>query len=233
MTLYPEAEWVPWRLLDPQGRATYYDGLNVPVAVVLHTAEGYESTIRAWAAAGEYGRSWHFTICDDGRVLQHLEFADGGYHASITAQQAAAQPPIWSLWRGPGENVNYYTIGIEHTGFHGDGFLAAQRESSRKLCRWLAAELNIAYDRDHFPPHADIDLMNRVNDFDTPAWREVHYEFLFEEENMMTAAEQARLERIELLLAGNGIKLPDGTALAGDQALAYLDAAGVSLMQYV
>ncbi|RTL26157.1 MAG: N-acetylmuramoyl-L-alanine amidase, partial [Rhodocyclaceae bacterium] len=117
---YPEAEWVPWKYLSEHGQTTYFKGQNRPEAAVLHIAQGYASTARQWAITGHYGASWHFFVCRDGHVMQHLDFEDGGYHAGI--EVPPAPEPIWPLWKGAGININTYTIGIEHEGFSGDGF---------------------------------------------------------------------------------------------------------------
>ena len=194
---YPEAEWLPWRAESPDGRPTFYAGVNRPLAVVLHTMQGFASTAREWAARGHFGQSWHYTVARDGRVYQHLEHDDGGYHAGITASHAAAHPPTWTLWRGPATNVNHYVIGIEHEGFAGAVLLdERQRRASRKLCHWLAATLAIPLDRAHFPAHAEIDVVNRVNDFDYPSAREWYYRYLLEEPEM-TRDEIAAIARDE------------------------------------
>lgn len=181
MSIYPKAEWVPWKYDSTDG-PTYFKGVNIPSAVVLHVMQGYASTARAWANAGHYGASWHFTIAQNGTVLQHLDFKDGGYHAGIASPPAPT--PTWALWRKNGQNVNTYTIGIEHEGFSGTPFTPEQAEASRDLCRWLSTEIGFPFDRDHFPPHADIDLINRSDDFNSPALRADHYAFLFEEDDM-------------------------------------------------
>lgn len=197
---YPQAEWVPWKYESSQG-PTYFRGINKPVAVVLHVAQGYASTARAWAAQGHYGASWHYTVGRDGSVMQHLEHTDGGYHAGIASPPAPT--PTWALWKGSHLNVNCYTIGIEHEGFSGDGFTEPQREASRALCRWLGNELSFKYDRDHFPPHADIDLINRPLDFAPPEGREAHYQFMFEEDEM-TPDEKEMLYELTRAMTGFG-----------------------------
>jgi hypothetical protein len=204
MSRYPEAEWVPWRYLSDSGQPTYFKGINRPEAVVLHVMQGYMSTARQWAIVGHYGASWHFSVGRDGSVMQHLDFEDGGYHAGIGPTRPNGQPtpePTWALWKGWGPNVNTYTIGIEHEGFSGDGFTVEQQRASRDLCRWLAADLGVPYDRDHFPPHADIDLVNRANDFAPPDGREAHYQYMFEEESM-TPEERAKLDAVYAALTG-------------------------------
>ena len=228
MTHYPGAELAMWKYRDAAGNPTYFKGMNRPEAVVLHISQGHASTARAWAAQGHYGASWHYFVCIDGTVLQQLEHEDGGYHAGIASPPAPT--PTWPLWRGSTQNINTYTIGIEQEGFSGDGFPEAQRLASRDLCRWLASELGFPYDRDHFPPHADIDLVNRPNDFGPPEYREEHYRFMFEEESL-TPEDVARIDRLEKLLAANGIAKDPAAYVAsgydpalltfGEEAVAY------------
>lgn len=219
MTLrYPSAKWVPWKLDSPQGPTYYHNGCT-PAAVVLHVMAGYATTAVQWAAAGHYGASWTYTVARDGTVFQHLDHNDGGYHAGIPASNPK---PRWSLWRGHSVNVNSYTIGIEHEGFPGEPMTQAQAESSRKLCRWLADTLGFPFDRDHFPPHADIDLINRPSDFNTPELREQFYQFLFEEDEM-SVEDKARLDRLERIFAGWGFHDDDGNPLTGEAALTYID----------
>ena len=179
MNRYPGAEWVPWRYTSPQGQ-TYWAGVCKPSAVVLHIMAGYATTARQWAGEAHYGASWHFTVAQDGTVMQHLELDDAGYQAGIPS---TAPTPTWRLWRGHDQNVNWYTLGVEHEGFPGTPFTAEQAAASRDLCRWLASELAIPFDREHFPAHAEIDVVNRVNDFNTPELREAHYAYLFQEED--------------------------------------------------
>jgi hypothetical protein len=202
MSRYPNAEWVPWKYNSEYG-PTYYKGTNKPEAVVLHVMQGYLRTARTWAAQGHYGASWHFSIGVDGTVLQHLEFEDGGYHAGISVN---SKKPTWPLWKGHEVNVNNYTIGIEHEGFSGEGFTDEQRRASKDLCAWLAAELGIPFARDRFPPHADIDIVNRPLDFAPPAQREEFYKFLFEEEDMGMSDNDI------LAVFGSTERLPSGEA---------------------
>jgi hypothetical protein len=231
---YPHAEWVPWRPLSPGGRPTFYAGTNQPVAVVLHVMQGYQQTARRWAESGHFGVSWHYSIGRDGRVMQHLDHGDGGYHAGISAARAAAFPPSWTLWRGAAENVNHYTVGVEHEGFAGEQFTLPQAQASRRLCRWLAAVLDIPMDLHHFPSHALIDLRDRPNDFNTPALRAEFYDFLFAEdpvEPMKLQEIEVRLARLEGIVGANGVDV-GGERLRGEAALESLHRRGISLALY-
>lgn len=108
---YPGAVWTPWKYESESG-PTYYRGMCDPIAVVNHIMQGYHQTALEWSRQGHYGASWHFTIARDGRVWQHLDLNDGGYHAGIGRNRT----PSWKLWKGHDFNINGYTIGIEHEG---------------------------------------------------------------------------------------------------------------------
>ena len=231
---YPHAEWLPWKPISPAGQPTNYAGRNTPAAVVLHVMQGYQRVARQWAEAGHFGASWHYSVGRDGEVLQHLDHADGGYHAGITAEKARLHPPTWPLRRGTAVNVNHYTIGVEHEGFAGAQFTLPQAEASRRLCRWLARELRIPFDRDHFAPHAAVDPRDRAHDFNTPALRDEFYAYLFaKDETVDTLVAdlrnlEARIDRTERLVGANGIE-HGGERLRGEVALASLDSRGISL----
>jgi hypothetical protein len=51
----------------------YYAGVmskaRPPDGAVLHIMQGHMSTARAWATAGHYGASWHFSV---GRVANDM-----------------------------------------------------------------------------------------------------------------------------------------------------------------
>lgn len=154
------ALWVPWRY-DSESGPTYYRGENRPVAIIVHIMQGHGNAAREWALGGHYGASWHGTIYRDGRRLQHLEERDGGYHAGIPA---TAPSPTWPLWRGHGQNVNRYTIGLEHEGFTGEPWPAAQIEASAEFAAFWCELLGIPADRKHIVGHCEIDLVNRRDD---------------------------------------------------------------------
>ena len=213
MSRYPGVEWVPWKYPSPTGRPTYYKGQNKPEACILHIQEGHAQTARQWAMEGHFGASWHFTVARSGHVMQHLDFEDGGYHAGVADTQASTHPPVWPLWKGKGINVNHYTIGIEHEGFHNEPWPDVQREASRSLCNWLAGQLGIPSPADdamvagalgpgdryllHYPPHSAIDRINRVNDFAPLAERRVFYEWLKAQGgDALTPEERAMLDEL-------------------------------------
>lgn len=199
----PLAEWVPWKYPagapeSAVGQPTYYANANKPIATVLHVMQGYQRTARQWAESGFYPKSWHFSIGRDGSAMQHLEFRHGGYHAGITRAVAELRPPTWNLWRGPNVNVNTYVVGIEHEGFSGQPFTPEQTETSIAICLWIADQLEVPVDIDHFPPHAFIDTRDRANDFNIPGLRAAHYAQLLAagntEDDMTPAEVQAMID---------------------------------------
>lgn len=210
MSFYPGAEWVPWKYQGPM-KVSYFKGLNRPKAVVLHVMAGYLRTSRAWAISGYDDASWHYSIGRDGTVLQHLRHEDGGYHAGVVNR------PTWNLYTGT--NPNLYTIGIEHEGFPREPFTEPQSRASRDLCRWLSRTLNIPMDREHFPPHAVIDTINRPNDFNTPALREEFYRYLFEEEDEMTPEQAQKLEAVWRALCAGQPEILDAWNANGNSLL--------------
>lgn len=160
MSRFEGATWAPWKHESEAG-PTYYRGENRPVAVVIHIMQGYHGTALEWARTGHYGASWHFTVARDGRRWQHLELADGGYHAGIGASNPA---PTWRLWRGHGVNINRYTVGIEHEGFSGEPWPEAQLRASAGTTAWCLEQMDQSCDRDHVLGHYEIDLVNRRDD---------------------------------------------------------------------
>ena len=82
-----------------------------PKAVMSHVMQGYQSTMLLWAQDGLYqGKSAHFTIGRDGRIVQHVSIWDPAWHAGDVAN------PTWANYI-PGSNPNRSVIGIEHEGF--------------------------------------------------------------------------------------------------------------------
>jgi hypothetical protein len=171
-----------WRPTDDSGTPAYYANQNDPIAAVIHISVGWRRTAEGWAAAGYSGASWHYYNCLDGQILRQLDHRHGGYHAGIGRRRPNGTnnpEPTWPLWRGWNSNVNLYTVGIENEGF--GPLTVPQQRSLKWLCQWLADVEGFPYDRDHFPAHADIALIDRPNDFGILADREAIYRYLFEQ----------------------------------------------------
>jgi hypothetical protein len=223
--IFPGAEYVPWRPADDAGNPTYYAGLCEPDALVIHRLEGYATTARQWARDGHFGASWTWTVLgrsptdptgiNDGKVLQHLDLHDGGYHAGLSDAQAAAAPPTWPRWRGRwGGSINLYTLGVEAEGFSGQPLTEKQLIAIRSIAVWCARRFGWPWEPDRFPPHAEIDRWNRVNDFNTPELRHQLYDFMFREDLMgADIRDGVDVGAIRIPLEGAAVKRRDARLL--------------------
>ena len=111
---------------------------------------------------------------------------------------------------------------MEHEGFAGTPFTTRQAEASRDLCRWLAAQLGVALDRAHFPAHAEIDRINRAQDFNPPHLREEHYAYLL--------ATSGRTEQQQLEKAGIEVQR---VPLSQGRSIALIDVLNRSAGQWI
>ena len=106
------AGWMPGAEKVPSSAWGYddvpEDGMFVD-AVVSHVAQGYMQGLIGIAKQAAPGKSWHFSIGRDGRIVQHVSIADPAWHAGDV------NGPTWALFDG--RNPNKRTIGIEHEGF--------------------------------------------------------------------------------------------------------------------
>lgn len=199
---------VPWRYIAEDGvNRCFYLG-NKPEACVIHISGGWRSTAVQWATVGHYGASWGHYICLNGDILRHLQKNQGGFHAGVSKMRGNVRRPYptWVGFKGWEEdghpNVNVYTDSIEMEG-QGE-FTEAQKVSLKWLCQWLAQDRGYAYVRENFPPHADIDLIDRPNDFGTPTYREEIYKYLFQDEEDALKLTELQTENLLLrLFAGS------------------------------
>ncbi len=119
MAICPFAEWVPapdWKHGYPSG-----DMLR-PQGAVLHSAEGNRQSALD-LLAGPKQASWHFFICRDGILLQHIDTSQIAWHA-----------------RNPGGWANKTHWGFEHEGYAGEPLTDAQVDMDVRLLRWLWPE---------------------------------------------------------------------------------------------
>lgn len=90
---------------------------NPAKGVVLHSAEGYKDGIISRIDGPDV--SWHFTVMQDGSVLQHYSLTHCCWHAGNYM-------------------ANTNLIGIEHEGVAGEALTPAQKDASIALVRWIA-----------------------------------------------------------------------------------------------
>jgi len=117
----PES-WYPWAAAEPgpNWKTGAGDGRTVRdnKGAVLHSAEGYlEGAVSV--LHGPRQASWHFTLCQDGRVFQHYPLE------AIT-------------WHAGAANDDY--VGIEHEGVAGQPLTPPQIEAGVNLLKWIALQ---------------------------------------------------------------------------------------------
>ncbi|MBO0867471.1 MAG: N-acetylmuramoyl-L-alanine amidase [Micromonosporaceae bacterium] len=108
--------------------------------IVIHDTEGsWDTTLQLVQDPTYLG--WHYTIRSaDGKVDQHIQTKDIGWHAGN--------------W-----DINARSIGIEHEGYgaaQGAWYTEALYQASAKLVRYLATRFGIPLDRQHILGHDNV-----------------------------------------------------------------------------
>jgi N-acetyl-anhydromuramyl-L-alanine amidase AmpD len=120
-----------------------------PEAVVLHRTGGSLADIDARCLQAGTFSSVHYGVGTDGTVHQYVEESDTAFHAGVVVN------PAWSLIK-PGQNPNFYTIGIELAGKPGEIAADAQYCAAAELLAEIAGRQQIALDEDHIVLHSEI-----------------------------------------------------------------------------
>jgi len=124
-------------------------GAFKPEAVVLHRSGGSLADIDARCLQAGTFSSAHYGIGADGAVHQYVEESDTAFHAGIVVN------PAWRLIK-PGQNPNFYTIGIELAGDAGDTPSDAQYSATADLLAEIGGRLQVPPDADHIVMHGEI-----------------------------------------------------------------------------
>ena len=116
MSKYPDAIWQP---TSKNG----YPSTNIHLGegVVIHSAEGSYASAMA-VLAGPREASWHFFVCKDGTVYQHVDSAN-------------------IAWTNGSFEANKKFWGIETEGVAGEPLTDPQFESLALLVKWLLGPL--------------------------------------------------------------------------------------------
>jgi N-acetyl-anhydromuramyl-L-alanine amidase AmpD len=116
-----ERGWMPDTTKIPAKDFGYRDvepGTMKPIGVINHVAQGYISTIDAWARDADANDAMpHFGITRDGEIHQYVDIFSRAYHSGRHRNEP---PPTWELLPRKGAgwvNPNYVTVGVEHEGF--------------------------------------------------------------------------------------------------------------------
>jgi len=123
--------WYPQAVIEAGPTAKQQAGTNPAAGVVLHSAVGFKSGLlqELRRPTSERTAAWHFSVLQDGTVLQHYP---------LTAV-------LWHCSDGPsdkdGVDGNGTLIGIEHEGGFdptNEPLTPAQRSASVALVLWIA-----------------------------------------------------------------------------------------------
>ncbi len=127
-----------------------------PEAIVVHIAQGTLVGAYSWFNNKTSQASSHYMIGKNGEIWQFVNDNDTAWHAG------GINNPSWALLKG-NVNPNFYTIGIEHEGFTGEGWSEAMYKSSGELIGNLCKRFNIPIDRVHIIGHYQINSVSRKN----------------------------------------------------------------------
>lgn len=126
-------------------------------AIVIHIMAGSLRGTDAWFGSSISSVSAHYGIGKDGAIHQYVHEEDTAFHAGIVDN------PSWTRIRrsasGAFVNPNFYTIGIEHEGFPGQQWPAAQKDASAALIAEVSVRWSIPLDRQHVITHHEIRRM--------------------------------------------------------------------------
>src|SRR5581483_5717053 len=93
--------------------------------------------------------SAHYAIGVDGTVHQYVDEDNTAFHAGVVVN------PTWTAIQ-PGQNPNFYTVGIELAGDPGEAITDAQYDAAAELIAEIAPRYQIAMDADHVILHSEI-----------------------------------------------------------------------------
>lgn len=120
--------WYPQAVIEAGPPSKQQAGANPAAGAVLHSAVGYKDGLlyELRRPTSERTAAWHFSVLQDGTVLQHYP---------ITAV----------LWHSADTWGNANLIGIEHEGGYSpkdEPLTASQRAASVSLVKWIAQQGN-------------------------------------------------------------------------------------------
>ncbi len=184
-------------------------------AVVLHIAEGSYDGAISWLTDPTSQASTHFIVAKDGSITQMVSINDTAWANGLRFESGQwltpTDPavPANPTWSGliPGVNPNFYTLSIEHEGFHAEPWTAAMYAANLQLLQWVRDQTGIQYVwHQTLIGHSEIDSTRRPN---CPGPR-VEWERMIRDLTSMPS-----LPRAALIAGANkfGIPLNDQAAL--------------------
>lgn len=182
-----EAGWYDKATAVPMVPARYGTNTGVaagqmkPQAIVIHRLGGYMAGARAMMEDRTVGddsddyASWHFTIGQDGTVLQHASIFTPVWGAGVVNNP---DQPVPALRTKYGANPNAWTVHIEHEDKAQSNFAPTEKQlaASVAVCKWVLSQCpqiaglrrGMWSDADtiegRFLYHSQIDGANRASD---------------------------------------------------------------------
>lgn len=149
----------------------------VPDLIVSHITEGGYAGAVSWLCNPDSGASAHFVISRTGIITQLVEITDAAW-VNGTRLKKEDSGPGWygdaklQLVRDRKTNANFYSVGIEHEGFYGQGrgkLTDAQFAATVWLHKYIINEIKKIYgtdiikDREHIVGHYQVDPIRKPN----------------------------------------------------------------------
>lgn len=123
---------------------------ELPIAVVIHIAEGDKAGVIATFKDPSIEKSSHFLVCKDGSIIQFVSTKNASYC------NGNVDNPVNELVLGSTTNPNGWTITIEHEGFATQDITPAQYATTSKIVKYCHDAWNIPMDRTHVMGHREI-----------------------------------------------------------------------------
>ena len=130
------------------------------VAIVDHIMQGNRNGYHAYLADSDKN-SANFSVYKDGHIEQHVPIADAAW---CNGQMHSPNLAIHWIKRckDQGINPNLVTVSIEHEGYSGMAWPAAQVAATIELHKYIRARCpNVTADRVHIVGHCAIDSVNK------------------------------------------------------------------------
>ena len=148
-----------------------------PDIIVSHITEGVYAGAISWLCNPASEASAHFVVSKNGEITQLVDIREAAW-INGTRMKKEDKGPGWygdallQLVRDRKTNANFYSVGIEHEGFWGQGkgrLTDEQFKATAWLHKYIIAEIkriygnNIILDREHIVGHYQIDPIRKPN----------------------------------------------------------------------
>lgn len=155
-------EWYPQAARKPISR-NYTPGRagQAVYGIVDHIAEG-NGGLQGWFNNPAAKASTHFWVSKGGAVEQYRPLGDTCWSNGVVCDPDTGNPTVARILSSH-VDPNAVTVAIEHEGFTGQQFPAAQVEASAALHAWLGERFGIPLERSQVLGHYQLDSCNRAH----------------------------------------------------------------------